>query len=82
MTNLVSSSGVVATDTSGVGTDSGDRGATNYGGDKAMFGFGVGTSGRHSQTNLVNSSGVVAGDVTGVGTARNGIRAAGYSITA
>ena len=40
MTNLVSNTGVVATDTTGVGTARGFLGALGYGGDKAIFGFG------------------------------------------
>jgi len=75
MTNLVSSSGVVATDTTGVGTSRGFFAASGYGGDKAIFGYGNPTT---SLTNLVSNSGVVAADVTGVGTARNGLAAASY----
>ena len=41
VTNLVSNTGVVATDTVGVGTIRGNYAATGYGGDKAMFGFGI-----------------------------------------
>ena len=78
-TNLVSSSGVVAADVSGVGTARRFLAAASYGGDKAIFGYGY-TSGATalSMTNLVNSSGVVASDVTGVGTARGGLAAASY----
>jgi len=76
MTNLVSSSGVVATDVTGVGTARFALAAAGYGGDKAIFGYGNGSV--LSLTNLVNSSGVVASDVTGVGTARNELGAAGY----
>ena len=78
-TNLVSSSGVVAADVSGVGTARRFLAAASYGGDKAIFGYGF-TSGATdvSMTNLVNSSGVVASDVTGVGTARGGLAAASY----
>ena len=39
-TNLVSSSGVVASDTTGVGTARNYLAASGYGGDKAIFGFG------------------------------------------
>jgi hypothetical protein len=79
--NLVSNTGVIAADVSGVGTARGGPAACSYGGDKAIFGFGD-NSGRQNVTNLVNTSGVVGADVTGVGTARTGLAAAGYSISA
>jgi len=41
VTNLVASTGVVATDTAGVGTARFALAAASYGGDKAIFGFGV-----------------------------------------
>ena len=84
MTNLVSNSGVVASDVSGVGTNRGTLGASSYGGDKALFAFGVLASGAGNTNlkNLVNNSGVVAADVTGVGTSRYGVAAAGYSYSA
>ena len=55
--------------------------AAGYGGDKAIFGYGTGSS-NFSLTNLVSNSGVVAADVSGVGTARYGLAAAGYSLSA
>ena len=79
--NLVNSSGVVASDTSGVGTARRSLGATAYGGDKAIFGYGLDGSNRLSMTNLVNNSGVVGSDVSGVGTARSGIAAVAYGST-
>ena len=78
MTNLVSNTGVVATDTAGVGTARVDTAAAGYGTDKAIFGYGNTSSGRIAITNLVSNTGVVSTDTTGVGTARNGIAAAGY----
>jgi len=77
MSNLVSSSGVVASDVTGVGTARQFLAAAGYGGDKAIFGFGA-TGSKVSMTNLVSSSGVVSSDTTGVGTARNGVAAATY----
>ena len=74
VTNLVSSAGVVATDTTGVGTARGALAASGYGGDKAIFGFGYG----NNVTNLVSNTGVVASDTTGVGTARGYLAAAGF----
>ena len=88
ITNLVSNTGVVATDTTGVGTGRYKLAASGYGGDKAMFGFGAiqnvnyGWDEAVSITNLVSNTGVVASDTTGVGTARYELAAAGYSSTA
>jgi len=70
MTNLVSNAGVVATDVTGVGTARYLLAATQYGGDKGIFGYGRDGTGNLSMTNLVSNAGVVATDVTGVGTAR------------
>ena len=80
MTNLVSNTGGVAADTTGVGTARRLRAAAGYGGDKALFGYGL-TTAVVSMTNLVSNTGVVATDTTGVGTAREYLAAAGYSLT-
>jgi hypothetical protein len=77
MTNLVSNAGVVATDTTGVGTARYNLAAAGYGGDKAIFGYGY-TGSNVSITNLVSNTGTVASDTTGVGTARQYLAAAGY----
>ena len=77
ITNLVSNAGVVATDTTGVGTARHGLAAAGYGGDKAIFGYGY-TSTVLSMTNIVSNTGVVANDTTGVGTARTNLAAAGY----
>ena len=77
ITNLVNSSGVVATDTTGVGTARQSLAAAGYGLDKAIFGYGT-TGSVVSLTNLVNNSGVVAADTTGVGTARHSPAATRY----
>jgi len=77
MTNLVSSSGVVATDTTGVGTARSSLAAAGYGADKAIFAYGA-TSSNVSISNLVSNSGVVATDTTGVGTARKELAATTY----
>jgi len=83
MTNLVSSTGVVATDTTGVGTGRSSLAACSYGGDKGIFGYGsTSPSVQVSLTNLVSNTGVVATDTTGVGTARHSLAACGYSATA
>jgi hypothetical protein len=75
MTNLVSNTGVVAGDTTGVGTARVPH-ASSYGGDKAIFGYGSTTI---NVINLVSNTGVVAADTAGVGTARARAAAAGYS---
>ena len=79
LTNLVSNTGVVASDTTGVGTGRNRLAAAGYGGDKAIFGFGRSTT---NTTNLVSNTGVVSSNQTGVGTARESVSAAGYSSTA
>ena len=66
MTNLVSNTGVVATDTAGVGTARRELAAAGYGTDKAIFGYGY-TNTQVSITNLVSNTGVVAANTTGVG---------------
>ena len=77
--NLVSNSGVVATDVSGVGTARRELSATTYGGDKGMFAYGnSGGSTMVSLKNLISNTGVVAADVSGVGTARNLLAASYY----
>jgi hypothetical protein len=78
MTNLVSNTGVVATDTAGVGTARYYLAAAGYSTDKAIFGYGT-TGSRTAITNLVSNTGVVATDTTGVGTARQNLAAASYS---
>ena len=77
ITNLVSNTGVVATNTTGVGTGRYVLAAAGYGTDKAIFGYG--SSGSNlSMTNLVSNTGGVATDTTGVGTDRNQLAAASY----
>ena len=79
MTNLVSNTGVVATDTAGVGTARYGPAAAGYSTDKAIFGYGNNNSyAAISITNLVSNTGVVGNDVTGVGTARQALAAASY----
>jgi len=80
MTNLVSNTGVVAADTPGVGTGRTGLAAAGYGGDKAIFGFGL-TPVQQSITNLVSNTGVAASNTPGIGTARSYLAAAGYSLT-
>jgi len=85
-TNLVSNTGVVASDVTfvsytGPGQTRSARAsyaAASYGGDKAIFGYGGGPT---SITNLISNTGVMGTDIAGVGTARTGLAAAGYSST-
>ena len=79
MTNLVSNTGVVATDTTGVGTARCDLSAAGYGVGTAIFGYGYAGS-NTAVTNLVSNTGVVATDTTGVGTARQQLAASSYSL--
>ena len=80
ITNKVSNTGVVATDTAGVGTIRQTLAAAGYGTDKGIFGFGGNGSSPFnlSTTNLVSNTGVVASDTPGVGTVRTYIAAATY----
>ena len=65
-----------------VGTNRNYLAAANYGGDKGIFGYGSASGvANYSITNLVSNTGVVATDTAGVGTARDGLAAAGYSLT-
>jgi hypothetical protein len=68
MTNLVSDTGVVATDVVSSGTSRRYLAAAGYGTDKALFGYGFDNS-QQSMTNKVSNTGVVASDTTGVGQA-------------
>ena len=80
ITNLVSNTGVVATDVTGVGTARRTPAACSYGGDKGIFGYGYANGpGLTAITNLVSNVGVVASDVTGVGTAREAPAACSYN---
>jgi hypothetical protein len=80
ITNLVSNTGVVATDVAGVGTARSAPAGCSYGGDKGIFGFGWSQGGYTpvSTTNLVSNAGVVATDTAGVGTARTELAACEY----
>jgi hypothetical protein len=75
MTNLVSNTGVVATDTTGVGTARYLLAAASYGSGTAIFGYGGGP------INLISNTGVVASNTTSVGSARVGPAAASYGLS-
>lgn len=79
ITNLVSNTGVIASNTPGVGTIRDSLAAASYGGDKAIFGYGYSQSVIfYNMTNLVSNTGVVASDTPGVGLGRRLLAAAGY----
>ena len=92
VTNLISNTGVVSSDTASAGNGAGLLAGSGYGGDKAIFGFGewidpqylphIYVQNQTNKTNLVSNTGVVSSDVTGVGSARYNLAAAGYSTTA
>jgi hypothetical protein len=81
ITNIVSNTGVVSGDTTGVGTARNNLAAAGYGGDKAIFGFGAVSGAGIAKTNLVSNTGVVATDTTGVGWVRYSVAASGYGST-
>ena len=58
LSNLVSNAGVIATDTTGVGTARANLAGCAYGTDKGIFGYG--RNAVLSLTNLVSNAGVVA----------------------
>lgn len=74
LTNLVSDTGVIATDTTGVGTRRGNLSATGYGADKGLFAYGaeLNIGSGVGIRNLVSNTGVVASDTSCVGTTRIG----------
>ena len=80
--NLISSSGVVASDTSTAATAILMTGAATYGFDKGIWAYGDnGSTGGNVNTNtrtLVSNAGVVASTVSGAGTARSGSSGAEY----
>jgi hypothetical protein len=77
VSNIVSSSGVVATDVAAVGTARAIPAACEYGGDKGIFAYGT-SPGLTNISSLVSSSGVISADVSGVGTARGFVAACEY----
>ena len=82
VSNLVNSSGVVAADVSAVGTARSNLAATTYGGDKAIFAFGVTQDDSIVNTrNLVNNSGVIASDATGAGTVKTNLAGVKYGLS-
>jgi len=81
VSNLISNTGVVATDTTGVGTGRNGSAATQYGEDKGIFGYGYTLPWITdvNMSNKVSNVGVVASDTTGVGTARRNLVGCSYN---
>ena len=77
ISNIVSNTGVIASDQSGVGTARSGLTAAAFGGDKCIFGFGSGGG----PSNIVSNTGVVASDVSRVGTDRIGSAGVNYGGT-
>ena len=79
LSNLISSSGVIASDTTGVGTARHGLAGSPYGGDKAVFALGFVSGGSYTAvSNKISNSGVVASDTSASGTARDGSYGAPY----
>ena len=80
MTNLVSNTGVIASDVTGVGTAATAPGACEYGEDKGIFlsGSTGGAFGYLAASNLVSNTGVVASDTSFTAIARSSPAACGY----
>jgi hypothetical protein len=82
--NLVSNTGVVASDTTASAYATGNRSAASYGTDKGIFAFGVGTTVpagslfRSNFINLVSNTGAVASDTTAPTVGRDGGSASVY----
>ena len=83
LSNLISSTGVVANDVTGVGSARSGVSAARYGTDKAIFGYGNTGNGSWptavTTTNLVSNTGVITTSITQIGTSRYQLAAAGYS---
>ena len=80
VSNLVSNTGVVASDTAIVGTARQNLKACSYGEDKGIFGFGESGGNNSSLTNLVSNVGVVASDQAATtGTAREGLAGCSFN---
>lgn len=67
--NLISTTGVIASDTTTVGSNKSAGSGAGYGGDKGIFGYGAyaSTGLTASTTNLVSNTGVVAADISASG---------------
>ena len=69
--NLISNTGIVASETACAGTRKHMGSGGEYGGDKAIISYGyLGSNTLTNQINTISNTGVVSSDTTGVGTAR------------
>ena len=76
MSNKISNTGVVASDTATGNSSVYAFAACSYGKDKGIFGFGVNYGGTYlGTTQLVSNTGVIGSDVAAVGTARSQLAA-------
>ena len=75
---MVSNTGVVATDTTGVGTGRYQPGSTEYGYDKGVVAWGVSAAGQSLLYNRISNTGVATTDYSSTGTARTASEGAGY----
>jgi hypothetical protein len=81
VSNIVSNTGVVASDVAAVASGKIYTGATEYGGDKGISAFGYYEDGGPvyiNTQNLISNVGVVASDTAGVGTARSKLGSCRY----
>mgnify|MGYP006899557761 CR=1 FL=1 len=68
--NLISNTGIVASETACSGTKRSEGSGGEYGGDKAITAYGYISNALTNQINTISNTGVVSSDTTGVGTAR------------
>jgi len=78
LVNLVSDTGVVGSNVTGVGTTRGFLAGSMYGDECAIFGYGSTTRNTTNITNLVSNIGIVSADIPTVGIKRVGLAASGY----
>ena len=76
---LFSNVGAYVSESIGIGTSRGTQGGASYGGDRAIFGYGITSAATYTNvTNKVSNLGIVDSDTIGVGTSRSGAAASNY----
>lgn len=78
ISNYVSTTGTVASDTVIAADAKGSMAGAGYGGDKGIFAYGQNSSISVNTTNLVTNTGIIGSDTAGAGQVRIGVGAAGY----
>jgi hypothetical protein len=78
LTNLVTNTGVIGSDVTGVTAGKYSPAACRFGLDKGIFGFGQISGSAVGATNIVTNTGIMGSDVSAVGTPRNAPAAASY----